>query len=224
MNIIGICGQKNSGKSTIARMIAVLTPGTVEVQLAAPMKRFCADVFGWTDERLNGPSEMREKPDARYLRGYFCSACGDGDTKSSTCLCGSLKAPTAVYLTPRFALQRLGTAFGRACYEDVWIDYALRMATRLLLEKMSVVVIPDVRFVNEARRIREVGGQVWRVRRCASTETQGGATPDTHASEREQFSSAMDKYVAHDIENLPTMNLTALRELVKSLLETRGAT
>jgi len=31
----------------------------------------------------------------------------------------------------------------------------------------------------------------------------------------------MSKYVNHDIENLPTMNLTALRELVWGLIELR---
>ena len=267
MNIIGICGRKNSGKSTIARMIAELVPGTVEVQLAAPMKKFCADVFGWSDATLNGPSEMRETPDERYMRGRVCPCCkGSGQTSDLDLCCagcdgtGMLGRTLAnqvpeddvkykpIYLTPRYALQRLGTEFGRHCYEDVWIDYALCRAERRLAEKLTkmcencgsgwlgpqaaqcadcraagvetvskyrVVVIPDVRFINEARRIREVGGQVWRVRR------PHGMICDTHASESEQFSDEMSKYVNHDIENLPTMNLTALRELVRGLIELR---
>lgn len=236
MNIIGICGQKNSGKSTMARFIAELVPGTVEVALAEPLKRFCADVFGWGDDVLDGPSEMRERPDTRYPRGWSCPARGG----------------EPAYLTPRFALQRLGTQFGRVCYEDVWVDYALREAKKWLQvdgeyrtedageygqvgARATLVVIPDVRFVNEARKIREAGGRVWRVSRArgrllepvqvtrgmelSATVTDDASDTDD-ASEREQFSAEMDKYINWDIVNGQTLAL--LREDVRLRLCREG--
>ena len=36
------------------------------------------------------------------------------------------------YLTPRHALQQLGTEWGRRCYNNTWIDYAIRVADFLL--------------------------------------------------------------------------------------------
>lgn len=247
MNIIGIVGQKNSGKSTVAKMIAELTPGTVEVQLAEPLKRFCADVFDWKDDVLNGPSELREREDNRYPRGWYCTRCHTVGPTSLCCAPGCLSgalSTTPIYLTPRFALQRLGTEWGRACYADVWIDYALRACGQMskvegrycstckrpriehtvdcpndapafaaCLEFKPdwfdpLVIIPDVRFVNEARKIRAAGGQVWRVRRDEKMRAD-----DTHASEREQFSAEMDQYVNYTIVNTGTLD--QLRTLVK---------
>ena len=34
---------------------------------------------------------------------------------------------------PRFALQTLGTEWGR-CYENTWVDYGIRMAQKILAE------------------------------------------------------------------------------------------
>lgn len=39
------------------------------------------------------------------------------------------------WLTPRHALQQLGTQWGRDCYGDVWINYSLRIAHELLKDK-----------------------------------------------------------------------------------------
>ena len=46
--------------------------------------------------------------------------------------------PARAFLTPRYALQQLGTEFGRYCYPNIWINYALRVAKRLL-EDSSVM-------------------------------------------------------------------------------------
>jgi len=98
---------------------------------------------------------------------------------------------STLFLTPRRALQQLGTEFGRGCYENVWVDYALRVASRLLTPvgpTMGVytmqhgldedvwdafriahgVVIPDVRFKNEVDAITKAGGKIWRVHRKAA--------------------------------------------------------
>ncbi len=67
-------------------------------------------------------------------------------------------------LTPRRALQLLGTEFGRAAYPDVWVQYSLRAARERLALYASVgVCITDVRFRNERDAIQAAGGKVWRI-------------------------------------------------------------
>lgn len=132
--IVGITGRAGSGKDTVADVL-VKEQGFMRVSLADPLKRFCSEVFGWSlaaDGPLHGPSHLRNRPDARW---------------------GGL--------TPRHALQTLGTEWGRTMHPDVWIAYALRVCS----DPDARYVIPDVRFDNEAAAIRNHGGtviEVWR--------------------------------------------------------------
>lgn len=73
-------------------------------------------------------------------------------------LYGDLKEVTDIRFgcSPRQALQTLGTEWGRDCIgEDLWID----IAKQKMLNAESIV-ISDVRFDNEARAIRDMGGVV----------------------------------------------------------------
>jgi hypothetical protein len=40
--------------------------------------------------------------------------------------------PRDEYLTPRLALQQLGTEWGRNCYPDIWVEKTIRIAQNLL--------------------------------------------------------------------------------------------
>jgi len=104
-------------------------------------------------------------------------------------------------LTPRRAMQLLGTEFGRACYENLWIDRAIEAAREVLAGNATYwpsmglanfeaeedlvpegVVFSDVRFANERAAIEAAGGVVWRVTRIGAG-LQGAA--GAHASENE---------------------------------------
>jgi len=190
--IIGICGEAGSGKDTAADFL-VKHHGFVKVALADPMKRFCSEVFGWSKEQLWGPSEERNKPDPRNLYG--------------TPLRDPLWFPMP--LTPRHALQQLGTQWGRGCFEDVWVEYAVRVHERLqsggyaydqqrglfsvsttsdgicgMWPKINVV-ISDIRFKNEINCLKENGAKIIRIRRGAAG-LEGAA--GQHVSETEQKS------------------------------------
>lgn len=163
--IIGITGLAGVGKDTAADVL-VAKFGFVKVALADKMKRICADVFGFTEEQLWGPSKKRNAEDLRLPRPI-----------------NGPNPPASACLTPRYALQTLGTEWGRNCYEDVWVDYVLRvaddLATRFVFytpqkglepwfgrEGRRIqrdVVISDVRFPNELRAIREADGKIWKI-------------------------------------------------------------
>lgn len=193
--IIGICGQAGSGKDTAADFL-VKHAGFVKVAFADPMKRICQDVYDFTDEQLWGPSEKRNAPDPRYIRNAgFLDENGD---------------PASEFLTPRFALQQLGSEWGRNCFQDTWVRYALRVHEKLqtgayyyyvktglqplapesifrdndVARPATNVVISDVRFKNEIDAIKGAGGKVIRMLRGKGLEGAAGQ----HGSETEQAS------------------------------------
>jgi hypothetical protein len=160
--IIGISGRAGSGKDTVGGFLRA-DHRFVSIAFADPMKRFCADLFDWDEEQLWGPSDLRNEPDLRYRRHDYDGIEGE-------------------FLAPRHALQTLGTEWGRDCYAEIWVEYAIRVAKKLdgaegveysrvdgvfrcARPKIAGVAITDVRFPNEMRAIQDAGGKVWRVRR-----------------------------------------------------------
>lgn len=201
MRIIGIHGAAGSGKDTAAEFL-VADHGFTRIGLADPMKRFAAALWPWGWERLWGPSELRNEPDPRFRRA-------DGEP-----------------LSPRHALQRLGTEWGRECDPDVWIRFALG-AARVALNGDAVryvpeaglvadggapcagVVIPDIRFDNEARAIHDAGGVIWEVTGRVSSLDGAEAV---HVSEAGISPELVDVRLA----NVGTLD--ELRELVRQSL------
>jgi thymidylate kinase len=97
--------------------------------------------------------------------------------------------------TPRYFFQRFGTEVARTVWADTWINYAL--------EEMQpgFVFIPDVRFPNEAVRIRQRGGIIIGVLNDRVVPTQ-----ITHESE---------EYTSKLVETaeMRAMNHTSLADL-----------
>jgi hypothetical protein len=75
--------------------------------------------------------------------------------------------------TPRFAMQTLGTEWGRDTIAgDLWIRCCLAAARREA-QCGHDVVISDVRFENEAAAIRAAGGVVWHISRPGAAKRGG---------------------------------------------------
>lgn len=226
--ILGISGLAGSGKDTFAKFLE--PEGAVNVALADPLKRIAREVYAFTDEQLWGASQYRNAPDTRYPRPHtwvladrladqemVCSCCGEGAGRrfheDDLLLVDEEDVPPC-HLTPRYALQLLGTEWGRQCYPDTWAALCVRTAQSLLAspmlryeqrqglfriaetrvwaeadrherERAKIVTVSDVRFRNEMRVIREAGGKLVRVRRPgAGLKGASGI----HPSEAEQMS------------------------------------
>jgi hypothetical protein len=83
--------------------------------------------------------------------------------------------------SPRWLLQRLGTeGFRQEFGMDFWIDHLIN---RVRDERPFIAVVSDVRFINEARKILDVDGFVFRLE---SPGRDGVSTADaSHQSEAE---------------------------------------
>ncbi len=147
-----------------------------EVSLATPMKDFCREVLGFSFEQLYGPSEFRNKVDPRYGK------------------------------STREALQTLGTEWGRAFHEDMWINYALRKGNLSVRNiRCSGIVISDVRFLNERDAIHKAGGKVWRIVHPGAGLSGAAAA---HASETELTDKDCDRVI--DNEDGPMERLSEM--------------
>ena len=80
--------------------------------------------------------------------------------------------------TPRKAMQTLGTEWGREMMiEDIWIDsWHRRVLSRF--DRKIPLSVEDCRFPNEAKKVRELGGEIWMV-----TRKQCEDLPGNHMSE-----------------------------------------
>ena len=79
--------------------------------------------------------------------------------------------------TPRHAMQTLGTEWGRDCLgKDFWA----RLLVRRLTGHAAHYVVEDVRFLNEAKAIKDLGGVIIRLNRLVADVVR-----DPHYSELE---------------------------------------
>lgn len=100
----------------------------------------------------------------------------------------------------RERLQRFAMAARSVLGVDVWLDAALADVDPLFDD----VVFTDVRFPNEAQRIRELGGTVWRIIRPGTEPVNG------HPSETALTSADADVIIYNDstLQDLQSAVLT----------------
>lgn len=148
-HLIALTGPAGCGKSTAASHI----PGAQRVRFAGPLKAM--------------------------LRAYYRAAGLDGQAIDRR-IEGDLKErpdPALGGVTPRHAMQTLGTEWGRACMgESFWVETMIRRL-HILLECRRPVVIEDCRFENEAAAVRALGGVV------IAIDRPGCGPQSAHASE-----------------------------------------
>lgn len=187
-------GPAGAGKDTVADMLCA-KHNFVKVALADEIKRTAMRWYGFTEEQLWGPSELRATPSPLYPN-----------------------------LICRDVLQKLGTEVGREIYLDTWVDITISIAKRLaagncyydrvtgvrffpttdMMRGRSDVVIPDVRWAagNEGKAILAAGGYLWRVTRHGVGLPRASAA---HASERAACEESAEQFHAV-IENEGTFD------------------
>lgn len=248
-------GSAGAGKSTVCDRL-VDKHKFVSISFADPMKRFVMDIFDWDPKMLWGSTELKSKPDRRYWTGRTRGPdslrgaeqfIAEEDGRVLATITASLegRAPTEAellasiqlqveeqgkeYLTPRLALQLLGSEWGRKCYPSVWAAYAMRIAQRLqsggyyydapsglrpwavlegsdMAKPKTNVCFPDMRFRNEMETIKAMGGKVIRVVR----NTEKLFIDNAHVSENDlnEVPDSEFDYVIHGLpKDVPDLQL-----------------
>lgn len=186
--VVGITGYKRSGKGTVAQLLSENYTGVVyDIGFADKVKIAGAKALGFS----RPPRELIALMDEFKIDGHI----------SATYREPGATASNLHDLTGREYLQWIGTEVGRDLFgTDFWIDQVLPRP--VLLDEVpsdlrpraeqlgnahnlearypdiDVVAITDLRFSNEADRIKALGGVIWRVNR------PGTETGDGHASEQ----------------------------------------
>jgi len=153
--IIGICGFIGCGKGTVGDILEQ-DYGFTKISYADKLKDTVATMFDWDRDSIEGNTaesrEWRETPDEFWSKelGYD--------------------------FTPRMAMQRIGTDCMRQGLDHhVWVLFVKK---KLLDNPETNFVIPDVRFFNERDLIRNLNGQIWRVKRGPDPEWVNKAISD----------------------------------------------
>lgn len=150
--IIGLIGPMGVGKTTLAKGL---------------MQKFVFVRCGFADALKQMLISFVENQGCDYLQ-------------SNDMFYGSSKGIPSKYLngrTPRHAMQTLGTEWGRnLIHPDLWLDAWMRRIQSY--SQNTSVVVDDVRFVNEAECLQNLGGKIILLSR-------NGYIPSAHISEQE---------------------------------------
>ena len=188
MLIIGLTGKMKAGKDTVADIIIESFKHKAfakKISCADPLKRLCIEFFGLHEKDVY---TQEGKESWNYTWG----------------------------MTNREVLQKIGTdAMRNNFHQDVWaiclksaLEDEMNIETQAGGDMERVIIVPDVRFNNEAQAIIDLGGYVFEV-------TRPGLEADDHASEQGIGREWIDTTINNDstIEDLK-VKVTKLVEVL----------
>lgn len=165
---IAITGKKGHGKDTFAKMIQAKDSSYIITHFAQRIKTVCAEVFEIPEETFHDPIAKEEKLDLPIVIDSYLD-------KLETHFGVDLDPAGCVATSPRELLQFIGTEYVRKVNPDYWVDYIIQST-----EGKDKILVPDMRFLNEAAKFRAAGGTIIKLVRL-DLEDSG----DKHSSETE---------------------------------------
>jgi hypothetical protein len=205
MHLVGFNGFKGSGKNTSANILSEIygdgTGVVYQVGFADKVKIAAALALGFLDASPRECIALMDEAKERWLIDYR--------TNDDVVQLGTI--------TGRQYLQNIGVEMRKLFGEDFWVDQVLpraafgpyqgrrdvpyteqeqnQSALSARYPDVDCLAITDLRFENEARRILELGGEVWRVNN-PSCESDG------HDSEQ----VLPDSCITYEIDNSGSIN------------------
>lgn len=176
-HIIGISGKAGSGKDTLAKYLRDILPHVDNVPYY---------------EIVHFADLLKEAVQTTCVLDDWHTQTQEGKKTELEWLDG---------MTVREVLQKFGTAIREGVHPDFWV--------RALMEGTDDwdIIIPDVRFPNEAEEIRKRGGILVRIER-------EGAGAGNHISE-----TALDDYDKWDIVIFNDYDLDTLKEQANTIVK-----
>jgi hypothetical protein len=163
--LIGITGKKGAGKNALAAAIRSYCPGQAVEMAFAQPLKDAARII-FGLSHVQMHGSLKETVDERWGK------------------------------SPRELLQLLGTEVARSIDEDVWVKSAgIQLRNTWGASDRTLVVVTDVRFLNEADFIKKHQGLLVRIQRGPQ---QMGLWEDPHQSEMELEDIVPDLIVHND--------------------------
>lgn len=126
----------------------------------------------------------------------------------------------ADFAKDRKLLQWLGTEWGRGLREDLWVKlWQSEVNYTRANPECDIILNDDIRFDNEARAVREMGGFIIRIERDhAAAHALGGTGIVNHASENGLPAHFIDRVVTNNgtIEEFEQALLGVISDLKQS--------
>lgn len=212
--IIGLCGKKRSGKDTIADFLEILFEEsgikTVKLSFAAALKDLIKMSLDLTDHDDNFLKNAEFYP-AKSKLGNFLLNINQYMEKYKLSLLteDEINVIKILYDLPvKFAyrklLQYIGTDIVRKRYVDFWID---RIKERIDETNADIIIIPDVRFPNEAEFIKSFNGIIVKLIHYNESKVE-----DFHESEK------MVDLIEPDLIYSPKFGLKYLFEVARDIV------
>jgi hypothetical protein len=167
MSLIGICGAYNSGKTTVAEYIKNKYNYT-EHSYAGPLKEV-AKCFGFSHEEVYGTQAEKEK-----INSFWGISGREFLQKFGTDICREL-LPTVI---PQMS--------------SIWVQ----LAEKKMIEEKKLI-IPDIRFENEAAIIRKHNGIIIKIIRSVNRKKE----ISQHKSEQ-NFDKIKSDYIIYNNNTL----------------------
>lgn len=159
MKLIALCGAAGAGKDTVADMLPAR-----KLAFADTLYREVAEAFGVTVEWLKD-RDRKDVPQPELA----LNKCRDDGHRAYRWKGMDLNAPRS----PRRILQWWGD-YRRAQDPDYFVK---------AVQPVGDTVITDVRFPNEAAMVRQLGGQIWQIKRPGYEAGGTGHASDTAGGE-----------------------------------------
>ena len=197
--LLGISGFMRSGKDTLGDHL-VENYGYKKTGFAKTLKDAVQNIFGFTHEQVYG--NLKETPDERYRFTGLCTKCGQecslpppsiAGIQDRDWFCAPCNLSYPIFVTPRLAMQSMGTEWGRRLCDGIWV---MACINEIRQSDCRNWVITDVRFRNEVQAVQDTGGLMIRLRR--------GELSTTHASEAE-LAEMEDSEFDLAVDNLGTL-------------------
>lgn len=199
-HIIGLCGKKQSGKNTFAKLAREYAIRIGEIALADALKEFCIEYLGLSRKNCFGTDADKNQIIGTWGRMFNQN------------ILLEFNKNTLAPLSAREVLQVVGTEiFRRNFWDDIWIDILLRKV-KTMERKYDFIFITDVRFPNEVDRLKTSGAKIVRLFRDT-----GCSNSISHASELSMDTIPLDKF-DYIVSKEQNMNIDTLRLRVREIL------
>lgn len=220
--IIGLSGKMGSGKDTVADMIKATYPNVSIYHFSDNLKQICLDVFRCKYDEVFGQEKEKEfnsplvvTEDHIYQVHFWLKksrVIKDFTDNSQKFLDKAMTFLNREIMTPRELMQLLGTEWIRGCYVDSYhID---SVALRIHLSSDDISIIPDIRFFNEKKWLKDIGGYTLVV---VGRQRERYDEFSEHPSESEMTDDIDFDYIINNTSSLEVLQSTII-SVVKDIV------